>query len=70
MLTQTFEQVIIYAICVTLFLLISAGLYCRRRSNSYIGTGRVAEIETWYTRSTLAWICTFCLSMALVIKLI
>ncbi len=70
MLTHTFEQFIIYATCFAFVLLISAGVYCMRRSKSYIGTGRLTEIETWYTRATLAWVCTFFLSVALVIKFI
>lgn len=70
MLTHTFEQLIICATCIVFVLLISAGVYCRRRSRSYIGTGRVNEIEAWYTRATLAWVCTFCLSIALVIKFV
>ncbi|MES2060604.1 MAG: hypothetical protein V4456_01705 [Bacteroidota bacterium] len=70
MLTHTFELFIICLTCFAFILLISAGMYCRYRSRSYIGTGRVNEIETWYTRATLAWVCTFCLSVALVIKFI
>lgn len=70
MLTHTFEQFIICITCFAFIMLISLGIYCRLRSRSYIGTGRVSEMEAWYTREALAWLGTFCLSIALVIKFI
>ncbi|WP_162499812.1 hypothetical protein [Mucilaginibacter terrigena] len=51
-------------------MLIAFALYCRRRSTSYIGTGRVAEIDAWYNKATVTWLFTICLSLALIIKLI
>jgi hypothetical protein len=70
MLTHTFEQLIIGATCLALVMLAVAGIYCMHRSRSYRGTGRVNEIEAWHTRAILAWVCSFCLSIALVIKFI
>jgi hypothetical protein len=68
MLTQSFQQLIIVLVCLTLILLIILGIYCRRRYNSYIGTGRVTEIEAWYARATFAWVGTFCLSLVIAIN--
>ncbi|MBB3967533.1 hypothetical protein [Mucilaginibacter phyllosphaerae] len=70
MLTQDFQQLIIFFICSVFILLIAAGMYCRQRSNAYIGTGRVNDIEAWYLRANIAWVSTACLSLALVIRFI
>ncbi|MET3978866.1 hypothetical protein ABIB62_001435 [Mucilaginibacter sp. UYP25] len=70
MLTQDFQRLIICFFCVVFVLLIAFGVYCRHRSNSYIGTGRIAEIETWYLRANVAWVSTACLSLGVVITFI
>jgi hypothetical protein len=70
MLTNNFQQLLMCFFCVVFIFLVTYALYCRNRYHSYIGTGRVTEIELWQTKATVTWICTFCLSLALVIKLL
>ena len=70
MLTYDFHRLIICFFCVVFILLIAFGMYCRHRSNSYIGTGRVTDIEAWYLRANIAWVSTARLALALVFRFI
>ncbi|QHS55986.1 hypothetical protein GWR56_10735 [Mucilaginibacter sp. 14171R-50] len=46
------------------------GLYCRKRYISFLGTGRVTDIQTWELKATLSWIATSVLVFAMIIPLI
>jgi hypothetical protein len=70
MLTNQFELLVAFSVCVLFISLVSFGLYCRYRYNSYEGTGRAYDIDGWYDRANITWIFTFCLSVAMVIKFI
>ncbi|MFA6084915.1 hypothetical protein [Mucilaginibacter sp.] len=41
-----------------------------RKSHSYIGTGKVAEIEGWSLKATASWITTGTLTLLMVMELI
>ncbi|HEK20388.1 MAG: hypothetical protein C0154_11135 [Mucilaginibacter sp.] len=70
MLTQSFQYLLISIAFIILSFLIMYGYYCRRRYNSFYGTGRIADMEIWRAKSNVAWLFTFCLAMALLFHLV
>ena len=70
MLTADFQKLIICFFAMVVLSLVAYGIYCKRKSNSYIGTGRVAEIESYYYKATIIWIVTFCISIGVIINFI
>ncbi|MCQ6958243.1 hypothetical protein [Mucilaginibacter aquariorum] len=67
MFTRTFQLVLIFSSFVILGLLVAYGWYCRNRSQSFIGSGRVTDIETWHMKATLSWIATFIMMFAMAV---
>ncbi|TSD67849.1 hypothetical protein FFF34_010810 [Inquilinus sp. KBS0705] len=63
MLSKDFQRLIIICYVVIFVLIIAFALYCRRRARSYVGTGRVTDIEAWQVKATISWIAAFCLSV-------
>ncbi len=70
MLTQSFQYLLISIAFVIFSSLMMYGFYCRRRYNSFYGTGRIADMEIWRAKSNVAWLFTFCLAMALLFHLV
>ena len=70
MLTHDFQRLLICFFAIVFLALVAYGWYCRQKANSYIGTGRVAEIESYYYKATAVWIVTFCLSVGVVMHLV
>ncbi|TWR27394.1 hypothetical protein FPZ43_12995 [Mucilaginibacter pallidiroseus] len=68
MLTHDFERLLIIFFLIIFFALVGYGAYCKRKSNSYIGTGRVADIELWELKAIATWVVTFCIIVALLIE--
>ncbi|WP_374950701.1 hypothetical protein [Mucilaginibacter sp.] len=61
MITPQFHKLIVIFFFVLVASLIAYGVYCRRKSHSYMGTGRVTDIEQWYIKGTLSWVALFML---------
>lgn len=62
MFTREFQLIlIVFSVTVIVFLGVYAA-YCRRKANSFVGTGRVTDIQEWATKSTIMWIVTFVLA--------
>lgn len=70
MLTQSFQYLLISIIFAIFSSLMIYGFYCRRRYNSFYGTGRIADMEIWRAKSHMAWLFMFCLTMALLLHLV
>ncbi|TFF37563.1 hypothetical protein [Mucilaginibacter psychrotolerans] len=68
MLTDDFQRLLIGVFAVVLIALVAFGYYCNRKSKSFAGTGRVAEIEAWYLKSVISWIATFAVSLAAIVN--
>lgn len=58
---QTFLEIVFVLIFV---ILIMYGNYCNRKSRSFAGTGRMADMEAWSIKAVLIWITTFILSIS------
>ena len=63
MLSHDFQSFLTFVLFLLIAGLIFFGFYCRQKSNSYAGTGKVAEIEAWHLKSIITWIATFGLSL-------
>jgi len=70
MLTHYFQTLLICFFVFVLFLLIAYGIYCKRKVNSYIGTGRVNDIEIWSAKAAASWTATFVLTLAMLLNLL
>ncbi|MBD1366915.1 hypothetical protein IDJ77_24100 [Mucilaginibacter sp. ZT4R22] len=70
MLTNDFQKLLICFFALAMTGLVTYGYYCNRKSKSYAGTGRVAEIEAWYVKSVISWIATFGLSLVAIVNYI
>ena len=70
MITPAFHRILIYSLLFLIVLFIVLGIYCVRKSQSYIGTGKVAEIEGWSLKATASWITTGTLTLLMVMELI
>ena len=70
MITHTFQWILVFVFAIIFVMLISYGLYCKRKAKSYMGTGRVAEIEEWLIKATISWLATFGLTIALIVSII
>jgi hypothetical protein len=64
MITESFQLRLIVFLVTAIISLLAYGWYCRRRSNSYVGTGRVAEIETWTIKAAISWLAGIALTLA------
>jgi hypothetical protein len=69
MLTNDFQKFITVLFALLFFGLIAYALYCKRKMNSYIGTGRVNDIEIWSFKAAVSWIATFALTIMLILHL-
>ncbi|WP_143822308.1 hypothetical protein [Mucilaginibacter pedocola] len=70
MLTHDFQRLLISVFFLAMTALVAYGFYCNRKSKSYIGTGRVADMEAWNIKETMTWITTFGLSVVAIINYI
>lgn len=68
MLTRDFEQLLIVFFFLIATVVFAYGMYCNRKSRSFAGTGRVADIEAWHIKAVLSWIATFGLSLVAVVN--
>lgn len=50
--------------------LVAFALYCRRKSHSFIGTGRVTDIEAWSLKAAISWVATTCITLLVIIEVI
>ncbi|TSD67850.1 hypothetical protein FFF34_010815 [Inquilinus sp. KBS0705] len=67
---HTFQIILFTLFAVILISLISYGIYCKRKARFYMRTDRMAEIEEWLVKSTISWLATFGLTMALIVSII
>jgi len=70
MLTNDFQDLLICIFTLVLTAPVAFGYYCNRKSKSFVGTGRVAEIEAWQLKSVISWIATFALSLVAMVNYI
>lgn len=70
MLTHDFQKLLISFFFLAMMGLIAYGFYCNRKSKSYIGTGRVADMEAWNIKEVVTWIATFGLSVVAIVNYI
>jgi cbb3-type cytochrome oxidase subunit 3 len=69
MLTNEFQKLLTVLFALLFLGLIAYALYCKHKMNSYIGTGRVNDIEIWWLKSAVSWIATFALTIMLILHL-
>jgi len=70
MFTHNFQLIIIFfSIAVVIFLGVY-GAYCHKRAKSFVGTGRLTDIENWAIKSTIMWIATYMLAFVMAIQFI
>ena len=70
MLTHDFQRLVIYFFAVVFISLIVYGTYCRRKVNSFKGTGRANDIELWSMKAALSWTCIFALSLFVILHFV
>ncbi|RFZ85924.1 hypothetical protein DYU05_10165 [Mucilaginibacter terrenus] len=70
MLSHDFQNLLLSAFLILIICIGAFGVYCYRRSKSYVGTGRVSDIERWAGSATLSWIISFCLSLFALVSFI
>jgi hypothetical protein len=70
MLSQDFQKLLVCFFFLVLIGMVSYGFYCNRKSRSFTGTGRVADIEAWNAKAILTWIATFGLSVLAIVNYI
>jgi hypothetical protein len=70
MFTREFQLILIFFSITVIVLLGVYAAYCRRRANSFVGTGRITDIENWALKSTIMWIVTFMLALVMSIQFI
>lgn len=69
MLTHSFQLNLIVFVTAAIIALVAYGWYCRSRSNSFVGTGRAAEIEMWTIKAALSWLAGIALTLAMAMQL-
>jgi hypothetical protein len=65
MFTHSFQLTLIFFGISVIVLMAVYAIYCRRRANSFINTGRVTDIANWSIKSTITWIITFVLAFVM-----
>ncbi|MEO7214787.1 hypothetical protein [Mucilaginibacter sp.] len=70
MISTDFQKMITVFFFLLIMAVFAFGSYCNRKSKSFVGTGRVAEIEAWYVKSVISWIATFGLSIVAIVNYI
>jgi len=70
MITNNFQLILTF--CASALVLMSAcfAIYCRKKSKSFVHTGRVTDVVEWHTKSTLSWIFTFFILLAIIVPVI
>lgn len=68
MLSNQFQTLLVILFFFLITALVAYAIYCRQKSHSFTGTGKVAEIEAWHLKSVISWIATFGLSLAAVVN--
>lgn len=70
MINHSFQKFLFILTALTLLLLVALAIYCRRKSHSFIGTGRMAEIEAWSFKASLSWAATGAISLMMILEFI
>nr|WP_067059499.1 hypothetical protein [Mucilaginibacter sp. L294] len=70
MFTHNFQLILIFFSIIAIVFLGVYAVYCRRRAKSFVGTGRLTDIESWAIKSTIMWIATFMLAFVMAIQFI
>ncbi|MBD1393072.1 hypothetical protein [Mucilaginibacter glaciei] len=70
MMSPHFQKLLITLFLMLIISLVVLALYCRNKSQSYIGTGRVAEIEAWSIKAAFSWILSGGLSIGFILMIL
>ena len=69
MLLRHSRILIICLLAVSIIGVLVYGLYSRRKYRSFLGSGRVPEIQEWSAKATVSWVASIILSLLMIAQI-
>lgn len=70
MLNRNFRLIVICLLATLVVCAAGYGIYSRKKYQSYLGSGRVTDIQSWSAKASISWAISIILSMIIVAQII
>ncbi|MFD0793519.1 hypothetical protein ACFQZX_07805 [Mucilaginibacter litoreus] len=67
LLTKTFQTILLCSFIFIALSVMTYAMYCKYRSKSFLGSGRITDIQTWAIKANVSWAISVVLTVVVVL---